>query len=74
MKGEDLQEFTVKYYEDQLIKGIENFHPGGIDYTEKLAMEVGVQEGARILDVASGSGHKEVISVVSPPPLCGAVS
>ena len=40
--GEGLQEFTVKYYEDQLIKGIENFHPGGVDYTEKLAREVGV--------------------------------
>ncbi len=56
-RGENLQEFTVKYYEDQLIKGIENFHPGGIDYTEKLAIEVGVREGTRILDVASGSGE-----------------
>lgn len=55
--SEELQEFTVKYYEDQLIKGIENFHPGGIDYTEKLAMEAGVREGTRILDVASGSGE-----------------
>jgi ubiquinone/menaquinone biosynthesis C-methylase UbiE len=54
---EKLQEYTVKYYEDQLIKGIENFHPGGIDYTEKLAVEVGVREGTRILDVASGSGE-----------------
>ncbi len=41
--GEGLQEFTVKYYEDQLIKGIENFHPGGVDYTEKLDREVGVR-------------------------------
>jgi hypothetical protein len=41
--GEELQEFTVRYYEDQLIKGIENFHPGGVDYTEKLAREVGVR-------------------------------
>jgi len=55
--GEELQEFTVRYYEDQLIKGIENFHPGGVDYTEKLAREVGVRKGARILDVASGSGE-----------------
>ncbi len=55
--GEGLQKFTVKYYEDQLIKGIENFHPGGIDYTERLAIEVGVREGTRILDVASGSGE-----------------
>jgi len=55
--GEELQEFTVRYYEDQLIKGIENFHPGGVDYTEKLAIEVGVREGTRILDVASGSGE-----------------
>lgn len=55
--GDELQEFTVKYYEDQLIKGIENFHPGGVDYTEKLAVEVGVREGTRILDVASGSGE-----------------
>ncbi len=56
-EGDTLQEFTVKYYEEQLIKGIENFHPGGVDYTEKLAMEVGVQEGAKVLDVASGSGE-----------------
>jgi len=56
-RGENLQEFTVKYYEDQLIKGIENFHPGGIDYTEKLAREVDVRQGTRILDVASGSGE-----------------
>lgn len=56
-KEEELQEFTVKYYEDQLIKGIENFHPGGVDYTEKLAIEVGVREGTRTLDVASGSGE-----------------
>ncbi len=55
--GEGLQEFTVRYYEEQLIKGIENFHPGGIDYTERLAREVGVREGTRILDVASGSGE-----------------
>jgi len=56
-EGEALQEFTVKYYEDQLIKGIENFHPGGVNYTEKLAREVGVRKGTRILDVASGSGE-----------------
>jgi SAM-dependent methyltransferase len=56
-QGVNLQEFTVKYYEDQLIKGIENFHPGGIAYTEKLAMEVGVRKGTRLLDVASGSGE-----------------
>jgi len=56
-EGETLQEFTVKYYEEQLIKGIENFHPGGVDYTEKLAIEVGGLEGTRILDVASGSGE-----------------
>ncbi len=56
-EGEALQEFTVKYYEEQLIKGIENFHPGGVDYTEKLAREVGVQKGAKVLDVASGSGE-----------------
>ena len=56
-RGEGLQEFTVKYYEDQLVKGIENFHPGGIDYTEKLAREVDVRQGTRILDVASGSGE-----------------
>lgn len=53
----ELQEFTVKYYEDQLIRGIENFHPGGVAYTEKLAFEVSVDEGTRILDVASGSGE-----------------
>lgn len=53
----ELQEFTVRYYEDQLIKGIENFHPGGVDYTERLAMEVEVREGTRLLDVASGSGE-----------------
>jgi len=56
-RGENLQEFTVKYYEDQLIKGIENFHLGGIDYTEKLDREVDVRQGTRILDVASGSGE-----------------
>ncbi|MBM4305628.1 MAG: class I SAM-dependent methyltransferase [Deltaproteobacteria bacterium] len=56
-EGEALQEFTVRYYEDQLIKGMENFHPGGVDYTEKLAMEVGLRQGSRILDVASGSGE-----------------
>jgi ubiquinone/menaquinone biosynthesis C-methylase UbiE len=55
--SEGLQEFTMKYYEDQLIKGIENFHPGGVDYTEKLAIEAGVREETRILDVASGSGE-----------------
>lgn len=57
LAGEELQEFTVKYYEDQLIKGMENFHPGGVDYTERLATEVEIREGSRILDVASGSGE-----------------
>lgn len=47
-EGGALQEFTVKYYEDQLIKGIENFHPGGVDYTEKLARGRCPKEGPDI--------------------------
>ena len=53
----DLQEFTVQYYEEQLLKGMENFHPGGTDYTDRLASEVGIGQESRVLDVASGSGE-----------------
>jgi SAM-dependent methyltransferase len=57
MSEQGLEEFTVDYYEQQLLKGMENFHPGGTDYTDRLAREVGISAGSRVLDVASGSGE-----------------
>ncbi len=37
--------------------GIEILHPGGMEITMELAEHCGIREGARVLDVASGTGE-----------------
>jgi arsenite methyltransferase len=37
--------------------GIEILHPGGMEITRELAEHCGIREGARVLDVASGTGE-----------------
>ncbi len=37
--------------------GLETFHPGGLQLTEELAELCDIRRGAKVLDVASGTGH-----------------
>ena len=61
----ELKTSIVNFYEKILKKGPKSFvpicyHPGGVETTEVMLKEAGVNKGAHVLDVASGIGDTAI--------------
>jgi ubiquinone/menaquinone biosynthesis C-methylase UbiE len=57
----DIKKSVKQFYEERLDSDSNPwtpvcYHPGGIELTEKIAREIGLQHGLEVLDVASGAG------------------
>lgn len=56
--AEDVKACCARTYQQDVVALIlgESYHPGGIDLTRRLARQLDVRPGQRVLDVASGPG------------------
>src|SRR5256886_2840955 len=56
--GEELKRCCAAAYQLDIVSALlgESYHPGGLDLTRRLASAVGLREGMRVAEMASGPG------------------
>ncbi|MBW2457315.1 MAG: methyltransferase domain-containing protein [Deltaproteobacteria bacterium] len=64
LDGEAFKSCCADFYGDELVRRIigDSFHPGGMALTRELLDQVGVTDGDRLLDVATGLGTSALLA------------